>query len=286
MPVTRILSIQSSVAYGHAGNSSAVFPMQRMGVDVIAVHTVHFSNHTGYGSWRGPHLAPEDIRSVVTGVDERGALARVDAVLTGYMGAEVMGEVIVEAVKLVKERSPEALYCCDPVMGDVGRGFFVLPGIPEYFRDQVVPVADVLTPNQFELDFLTDCKTTTMDDVLAACDALAERGPRRILVTSVVTAGTSDDQLCMVARTDEGAWKVTTPKLHQFFVGSGDFTAATFLVHLLQTGSAEQALSATASIVFSVLEATVASGESELQLVAAQDNMVSPARTFTAERIR
>lgn len=286
VPVTTILSIQSSVAYGHAGNSAAVFPMQRMGVDVISVYTVHFSNHTGYGAWRGPHLSAADVRDVVTGVAERGALEGVDAVLSGYMGTDEMGAVITDAVKTAKERSPHAIYSCDPVMGDVGRGFFVLPGIPEYFRDQVVPLADVMTPNQFELDFLTGRETKTLDDVLAAADALAERGPRTVLVTSAVTDQTKDDELTMVVRDDEGCWQVTTPKLDQFFVGSGDFTAATFLVHLLKTGSAAKALEATASIVYSVLEHTTRTGRSELQLVGGQEDMVHPRHTFTAVQVR
>lgn len=286
MTVSRILSIQSSVAYGHAGNSAAVFPMQRMGADVIAVYTVHFSNHTGYGSWKGPHLAPADVAAVLEGVDERGALEGLDAVLTGYMGAEEIGQVILDGVATVKERSPEAIYCCDPVMGDVGRGFFVLPGIPEYFRDHVVPVADVVTPNHFELDFLTGRETRTLEEILAAADALRERGPRVVLVTSAVAEGDDPSTLSMLAVSDEGAWRVTFPRLDAGFVGSGDFTAATFLVHLLKTGSPPEALGACASIVYCVLRDTLASGKSELQLVAAQEQLVAPSERFEVVRIR
>src|ERR1700712_5412585 len=161
--VTTILSIQSSVAYGHVGNSAATFPLMRMGVEVWPVITVHFSNNTGYESWRGPMLSADDVREVVRGIDERGVLAQCDAVLSGYQGAADMGGAVLDAVALVRARNPAAVYCCDPVLGDVGRGFFVAPGLPELMRDTVVPQARVITPNQFELEFLTGRRTRTLE---------------------------------------------------------------------------------------------------------------------------
>ena len=140
-----ILSIQSLVAYGHAGNSAALFPLQRLGKVVWPVMTVHFSNHTGYGAWRGPLLSADDVAEVILGVEERGAFAECEAVLTGYQGDEDVGAVVLDAVARVKSASPSAIYCCDPVMGDVGRGMFVRPGIPELMRDRVVPAAETAT---------------------------------------------------------------------------------------------------------------------------------------------
>ena len=142
----RVLSIQSAVAFGHVGNSAAVFPLQRIGHEVWPVHTVLFSNHTGYGAWRGPVIAGSDVHEVILGMEDRGALAQVDLVLSGYQGSPEIADVIIDAVDRVKAANPAAVYCCDPVMGDVGRGFFVRPGIPEYMRDQVVPAADIVTP--------------------------------------------------------------------------------------------------------------------------------------------
>ncbi len=284
--MTTILSIQSSVAYGHVGNSAATFPLMRSGVEVWPVLTVHFSNHTGYGEWRGPLLAAEDVAEVIKGIDDRGVLPRVDAVLSGYQGAEAVGAVVLEAVELVKERSPRAIYCCDPVMGDVGRGFFVRPGIPEFMRDQVVPKAQIVTPNHFELDFLTGRETHTLDEVIEAAHALRAVGPETVLVTSVVTDTTEDDSLTMLAVTGEGAWQVTTPRLDRTFTGSGDLTAAMFLAHWLRTQSAAQAVGATADIVYSVLKQTTDSGLPELQLVAAQDEIVTPTYHFDVHQVR
>ena len=158
----RFLSIQSSVAYGHVGNSAATFPLQRLGHEVWPVPTVVFSNHTGYGAWRGPLLPPDDVRAVVTGIAERGVLATCDGVLSGYLGGPGICEVVVDAVAQVKAANPAATYTCDPVMGNATSGCFVDPAIPPIIREQVVPVADLITPNQFELGFLTD---TEPDDL-------------------------------------------------------------------------------------------------------------------------
>jgi len=286
MGPVQILSIQSSVAYGHVGNSAATFPLQRMGHEVWPVLTVHFSNHTGYGAWRGPLLDPADVREVIAGIDDRGALSGVDAVLSGYQGDPAVGAVILDAVARVKELNPEAVYCCDPVMGDVGRGMFVRPGIPEFMRDTVVPAADVLTPNHFELDFLAGRATTTMAEVLAAADDVRDRGPRDLLVTSVLVEGTPEDSLDVVAVSAAGAWAVTTPLLPIAPNGCGDLTAALYLAHLVTTHSPARALSLTTASVFAVLEQTVAAGSREIQLVAAQDAIAAPVERFEVRQLR
>lgn len=282
----KILSVQSSVAYGHVGNSAAVFPLQRLGHEVWPVLTVHFSNHTGYGAWRGPLLDAADVAEVIAGIGDRGVLGEADAVLSGYQGDPAVGAVILEAVARVKELNPDAVYCCDPVMGDVGRGMFVKPGIPEFLRDSVVPKADVLTPNHFELDFLAGQTTTTLDEVLAAVDVVRERGPRDVLVTSVLHADLPADSLDVVAVSDAGAWALTTPLLPITPNGCGDVTAALYLAHLHSSRSPAVALTATASTVFAILEATLAVGTREIQLVAAQDAIASPPERFTARRLR
>ena len=286
MPFVKILSIQSSVAYGHVGNSAATFPLQRLGHEVWPVLTVHFSNHTGYGAWRGPLLDPADVADVITGIGERGVLGEADAVLSGYQGDPAVGAVILDAVAKVRAANPSAVYCCDPVMGDVGRGMFVKAGIPEYLRDEVVPRADIVTPNHFELDFLAGRATTTLGEVLAAVDAVRATGPRDVLVTSVLHADSEPDTLDVVAVSDSGAWVVTTPLLPISPNGCGDVTAALYLAHLTTTGSTATALERTTSSVFAILEATLAAGTREIALVAAQDAIASPPERFVARRLR
>lgn len=285
----RILSIQSSVAYGHVGNSAAVFPLQRLGHEVWPVFTVHFSNHTGYGAWRGPLLAPADVADVIAGIGERGVLGDCDAVLSGYQGDPAMGAVILDAVASVKALNPAAVYCCDPVIGDVGRGVFVRPGIPEFIRDEALPHADVLTPNHFELEFLAGGEARTADELLDAVDAVRARGPRDVLVTSVRyddNDAVHEDTIDLVAVSDEGAWAVTTPLLPITPNGGGDLTAALYLAHLLETSSPAVALGRTTSSVYAVLEATLAAGTRELQIIGAQDAIAAPPARFEVRRLR
>jgi pyridoxine kinase len=282
----KIMSIQSSVAYGHVGNSAAVFPLQRLGHEVWPVLTVHFSNHTGYGAWRGPLLDPADVREVIAGIGDRGVLGECDAVLSGYQGDPAVGAVVLEALELVRAANPAAVYCCDPVMGDVGRGMFVRPGIPEFMRDTVVPRADIITPNHFELDFLAGRETRSLEELLGAVDTVRDRGPRDVLVTSVLHDDVPRDSLDVVAVSDAGAWAVTTPLLPITPNGGGDVTTALYLAHLTTTGSPAAALEKTVGSVFAVLEATLAAGTRELQLVAAQDAIADPPQRFTARQLR
>jgi pyridoxine kinase len=275
----KILSIQSHVAYGYAGNSAAVFPLQRLGHDVYPVLTVTFSNHTGYGATRGPLIAPDDVREVINGVEDRGAFPTIDAVLSGYQGAEAVGEVVLDAVARVKAANPAAVYCCDPVMGDVGRGFFVRPGIPEYLRDHVVPAADIVTPNQFELEFLTGRELSTVDDVAAAAGRLQETGPATVLVTSVLTTDTPVDTIQMLCVSPDRTWLVSTPNLPMTVRGGGDVTAAVFLAHTLTDGP-QVALSRTAATMYAILEATHTAGLEEMALVAEQEAIAHPDERF------
>jgi pyridoxine kinase len=284
--VTAILSIQSFVTYGHVGNSAVLFPLMRMGVEVWPVNTVHFSNHTGYETWRGPVLTARDISEVVRGLDERGVLSRCDAVLSGYQGGVDVAEVILESVALVKARNPAAIYCCDPVIGDVDRGTFIRPIVSELIRDRVVPAAQIITPNAYELQVLTGRKTSGLADVLAAAEVARGSGPEVVLVTSVRDPQATPDTIDMVLVTADGSWSVTTPNLPQAFNGAGDLTAALFLAQLLDSGDAVAALAQTAGSVFGVLATTAAAGQRELQLVAAQDEIIHPSHTFAAVRLR
>ena len=280
-----ILSIQSSVAYGHVGNSAAVFPLQRLGVEVWPVHTVHFSNHTGYGEWRGPLLPADDVRAVIRGVEERGAFPGVDAVLSGYQGGEDIGDVILDAVAKVKAANPAAIYACDPVMGNAKSGCFVHPAIPVLLRERVVPAADLITPNQFELGFLTGTEPRTVEETLASVELARAMGPSIVLVTSVERPDAPADTIEMMAVTGDGAWIVQTPRLPMRANGSGDVTAALFTAHLLATGDPAVALARTASSVFDLLNTTLESGERELQLVQSQATIAEPRMQFEVTRL-
>jgi pyridoxine kinase len=285
----RILSIQSSVAYGHVGNSAAVFPLQRLGHEVWPVHTVLFSNHTGYGAWRGPVIPGQDVHEVVLGMEERGALAQVDLVISGYQGSPEIAEVVLDAVARVKAANPAAAYSCDPVMGNAVSGCFVNPDIPPLIRDRVVPQADVITPNQFELGYLIERdlgERPTLEEVLEAADVARGMGPETVLVTSVLHAGQPPETIEMLAVTGDGAWSVRTPRLAMKANGSGDVTAALFAAQLRESGDPATALARTTSSVFDLLVNTLDAGSRELLLVESQATYAEPRMQFEVDRVR
>lgn len=275
-----LISIQSHVVYGHVGNAAAVFPLQRSGVEVWAVNTVEFSNHTGYGAWTGQVFPAALIAGLIDGIAARGALPRCDGVLSGYMGAAEIGVAILDAVARVRAANPDADYCCDPVMGDVGRGVFVHAGIPDFMRAQAVPAADVVTPNCFELELLTGVTVTRRADALAACGLLHGLGPRTILVTSLVTEETPDDAIDLLASGPDGRFMVRTPRLKITPNGAGDVIAALFFLHVKRGAGTAGALSAAASAIFGLLAETEKAQSRELLLVAAQEEVVNPSRVF------
>jgi pyridoxine kinase len=280
-----ILSIQSHVAYGHVGNAAATFSLQRLGVEVWPIHTVQFSNHTGYGAWRGEVFGAAVVRELVQGIEERGALSSCDGVLSGYMGSAEIGDAILDAVRRVKALNGKASYCCDPVIGDFGRGVFVRSGIPEFMRERAVPAADIVTPNHFELDYLSGVASKTIGEAARACDALHAMGPATVLVTSLHVEDTPKDSIDLLACGPEGRFRVRTPLLDISVNGAGDAIAALFFFHVLNNGSTAEALSKAASSVFGLLKRTREAGAREIQLVAAQEELVRPSRIFSPEAL-
>jgi pyridoxine kinase len=280
-----ILSIQSHVAYGHVGNSAAVFALQRLGCEVWPVHTVQFSNHTGYGAWKGEVFSAGAIGDVVDGIAARGVLGSCDGVLSGYVGSVETGAAILGAVAKVTAANPDAAYCCDPVIGNRARGVFVHPGLCEFFRDRAVPAARIVTPNHFELDRLAARDTASMRDISAAIDALHACGPRVILVTSVAADETPEGHVDIVASDGAAQFLVRTPKLATPANGAGDVIAALFLYHYLRGGAVAAALARATSGVFGLLRRTLAAGAPELALIAGQDELVAPSELFVPQRI-
>ena len=284
-----VLSIQSWVAYGHVGNAAAAFPLQRLGAEVWAIHTVQFSNHTGYGDWRGQVFDGAAVSALVDGMAARGALGRCDAVLSGYMGDAGIGGAILDAVARVRAANPAAIYCCDPVIGDADTGPYVRDGIEALLGGAALPAADLATPNLFELERLAGHACTTRAALGAAVAAVRARmradGPRVVLVTSVRTEETPADSLDLIAAGPAGTALIRTPLLDLRASGAGDVTAALFLYHWLATRDAGEAASRAAAGVHGLLRRTRAAGSAELLVVQAQEEFVTPSIRFPAERL-
>jgi pyridoxine kinase len=277
-----VLSVQSRVAYGHAGNAAAVFPLQCLGIEAWALDTVAFSNHTGHGRWRGDVVAAETVATLFEGIADLGVLPSIDAVLSGYIGTAETGAVLLDIVARVKEANPSARFCCDPVIGDTDTGSYVRDGVAEFFRDRALAAADIVTPNRFELEFLTGETIGSLSDAADAAAKLRGHGPQIVLVTSL---DATPDRLTMLASGADGAWVVETPRLPAMLNGCGDVTAALFLGRLLGGESLADALAHTAASMFAIIKRTVELGRYELALVASREELVRPSQVFEAKRI-
>ena len=296
-----VLSIQSHVVYGYAGNTAAVFPLQRLGNVVWAVNTVEFSNHTGYGAWRGKILGAELAGELVTGLEERDVLKNCRAVLSGYLGDAETGKTIAGTVKKVRMFSPDALYACDPVMGDTGRGFYVKNEICQIIKNELVPLADIVCPNQFELQSLSGIVIENTGDAVKAVNILHDMGPSVVLVTSLREKQNKNDNetpvLSMIASIRKGSssdiYKITTPELPLGgdTAGTGDMTTAVFLSRYLETRNLEKTLELCTASVYSILEASYIKASRcnanpvELKIIENQEQLVSPVYYFKAEKI-
>lgn len=282
-----VLSIQSHVVYGYAGNKVAVLPMQLLGVDVWPLHTVQFSNHTQYQKWQGMVFPQEQIGLITQGMDEIGVLPECDAVLSGYIGAAEQGQSILATVRAVKAKNPNAIYFCDPVMGHPEKGCIVAPGVAEFLEHDAVSCADVLAPNLLELQALSGLPVENFEQAVAAARHLLSRGPKKVLVKHLSKAGRDPQQFEMLLVSADEVLHISRP-LHDFDrqpVGVGDLTSAIFLANLLQGKNDREAFEHTANAVNDVMTCTQQNGKYELQIVAAREHIVNPVSQYRAQAL-
>ena len=278
--MTSVLSIQSSVAFGYVGNAAAVPVLQRLGIDVWPVHTAVLSNHTAHPSATGGAREPAEAQAMVAGLDAVGALSGLDAVLSGYLGRPGMAGVVADAVEHARAANPDLLYLCDPAVGRAGKGFFVGMDVLVAIGEALLPLADVVTPNAFELSQFAHHRIEGLADARAAAEGLRAAGPATVICTSVPGAG---DAVVNLLATAEGAWTVTTPRVDAAAHGAGDVLAALYLGHALAGAAPPDALARAVSGVYAVLEASVARGGLDLALIEALDALAEPAERFVAE---
>ena len=282
-----VISIQSHVVYGYAGNKSAVFPMQLLGVDVWALNTVQFSNHTQYGKWTGMVIPKEQIGEIVRGIDEIGELHKCDAMVSGYIGSAEQVEEIIKALQKIKSKNPNAIYLCDPVMGHPDKGCIVADGVKEGLIKLAMAQADIMTPNLVELRELTGLTVENFAQAIEAVKVILSKGPKKVLVKHLSKVGQDPSQFEMLLANQEGIWHINRP-LHKFDrepVGVGDLTAGLFLANLLNGKSDIEAFEHTANAVNDVMETTYKHSSYELQLIAARELIVKPHSHYKAVKI-
>jgi pyridoxine kinase len=277
-----VISIQSQVAYGHVGNSAAVFPLQAHGIDVVAVPTTLLSNRPGYPTIRGRVLEAGLVADLLVGIEERGAVDGASMILSGYLGSAEIAAVVAHFVARAKQRNPALRYTLDPVLGDRDRGLFVRPDIPPMVRDRLVPLADIVTPNHFEFEWLCGAKAHTIAGVNALAQTLIARGPSTVVITSAELADTPGGEIDSLAVERAKTWRVRTPRVPISPNGTGDLFAALHVAACVGGKDTGAALGHAASAIFAVLERTAKAGTEEMRIVACAEQLVQPKRRFEA----
>jgi pyridoxine kinase len=257
-----ILSIQSEVVYGHVGQGAARFALQRLGHEVWAVPTVILSSHAGYPRVEGEAVSPDLMRRLIAGLDANGWLKDCDAILSGYLGSAEQADVVGEAVRRVKAANPQSLYCLDPVFGDEGRAY-AKHGVAEAMARTLLPLADIVTPNAFELSSLTSVAIRDVSDALIA----AKRLGRPLVVATSIPAG--PDRIGALAVDKDGAWFASTPRLENAPSGAGDLFAALFLAARLRGDALDASLKRATAATFRVLNESVSASSAEMLLIQA-----------------
>jgi len=282
-----VLSIQSHVVFGHAGNAAAVFPMQRIGIEVLPINTVQFSNHTQYATWTGQVLPPGQIAALIDGISNIGHLADIDGVVSGYLGSAAQGREILAAVSKIKAANPKAIYLCDPVMGQPEKGCIVAPEVSDFLLQEAAACADLMCPNQLELDSFAGHKAQSLTDCLTMANNLLSRGPKAIMVKHLNYPEKDPHTFEMLLVTAQEQWLIQRPYLafERQPVGVGDLTSGLFLGRILLGDDLTSAFEFTASAVHDVMLTTSKQKSYELQLVMAQDKISSPSQIFTAKRL-
>jgi len=264
-----IISIQSHVSYGYVGNKAAVFPLQMLGFNVWPVNTVQFSNHTGYGEFKGQVFSAQHIREVIAGIKNLGVAHSCDAIISGYLGDREIGEEIISIVQDFKKENPKLIYLCDPVMGDMGRGFFVNSIIRDFFKLKVLNRASIITPNHFEAEFLYGNEIKTIENAKKACKYFHNHGINIVVITSFKYNDLEENKLGIFMSNMDEAFIAHTPYF-DFKVapnGTGDLFSALFLGHYLKNNNSEEALVQAVSSLYCVVKNSFNAGSRELDII-------------------
>lgn len=272
-----VISIQSQVVHGHVGNSAAVFPLQTCGIEVAAVPTALLSNHPHYSSMRGEVLDVKLVRDLLRGVEERGLVDTCKVLISGYLGSPEIAAAVIDFVRRAKVRNPNLLYLCDPVMGDAGPGFYVEEDLRALFCEGLVPLADIITPNQFELEQLAGRAPATLEGIVAAARGI---GPSTVAVTGVQLQDASPQIVQTLAIEPRAAWMVSTPRISCHPSGTGDLFTALFAAALVQGLATGAALGRAVSGVYGVVEETERRQSYEMALIASAERMLRPHPLF------
>ncbi len=279
-----VLSIQSHVAYGHVGNSAAQFVMQRGGCDVLPLHTTLLSSHLGYEDCRGIIRSPEDLRELSKGVTRLDAFQEQDVMLLGFLGKVEHGEL---ALDLRGKMRGGTSLIVDPVMGDQG-SLYVEQALVRFYKEALTGLVHVMTPNQYELGWLTGRSVSSVSTASKALEVLDQQheGSHPLLIATGVEEGTDGEHLYVLAHLDTQQVAFRVPRQPRTFAGAGDLFCALLTTQLMYAPSIKVALLQALEKTSQVLAFTHKTGRRELALIASQKTLdIEPAVMSLVEEV-
>ncbi|HVY85748.1 MAG TPA: pyridoxal kinase [Caulobacterales bacterium] len=262
-----VLSIQSQVAAARVGNSVAAFAMERLGVRVFQLPTTILGRRPDRGAPGGGPIPRETLQSLIEGLSEDGRLSEIDAVLSGYVGDAEQVSAILDVVERVKTVRKDAVFLCDPVLGDDGK-LFVSDAIADAVLNGLAPHADWLAPNAFELGLIVGRPITGLEEARSA----ARRVGKPVLASSIPT----DAGVGVLYAAPGGDWFCETPRLPLAPKGAGDLLTALFLARRMLTQAPAVALEAATGAVYDVIVRSIAAQSADLALPMAQEVLTDP----------
>ena len=257
-----VLSIQSSVIFGYVGNNIARPVLQALGYDVWCVDTVNFSNHPGYGSFTGSIKEAHKIQEEINGLTNLDILNECDAILSGYLGEVETAKTVSRTIELIKEQNETAIYLLDPVIGDDDQ-IYVKNGLVEAFKNDLLPKADIILPNQSELGWLSGSKINDVSSLKTASNYLIKRGAKTVVITGIPDFETLTNYVV----TSDAFWAISTPQLNRKFSGTGDLFSSLFTGAFLQTKDLYHALNFATEGCSLVVRETQKKGSKELSVL-------------------
>lgn len=274
----KVLSVQSHVVYGYVGNKSAVFPLQLLGFDVSSINSVQFSNHTGYkNGFKGEVLTGTQLDTLRQGLHSNNLLKHYDYLLTGYIGSKSFLEAILSLLSDLKKVNENVKYSCDPVLGDHGK-LYVPEELIDIYISKLLPNVDTLTPNEFELEKLSQIEIKDFENVLEAFGKIHSKGVKKIFLT---TTNFGDKSLYASIKTENGykVYKASFPQVDGKFTGTGDLLSSLLLGWTSLLGNnVELALKNSLSSIQAVIKRThdKNSDENELELIKSRFDIIQP----------
>ena len=239
----KTIIIHSQVSYGYVGSNTTSFILKAAGYDAITIPTVLYSNHLGHRTVGGQPISDNLLENILEGILKLNILHEVSTIITGFMGSVKQTEITANFIKIAQQKNPNIKHLCDPVMGDTDKGLYVHQSIPEAITKNLVPLANLLTPNKFELDLILKQNLTNIEESRPLLNTTFNLSEQKIVVTGCMFASTATDEIDNYILENNHCTSISGKKIALHPAGTGDLFTAHLQLSILKGLNLPQAVS-------------------------------------------